>query len=107
MAIKLRTQRPDKLLKKIVSALREYESLHPSATIDVYRQNSLSVRIRVIDPQFRGQSRVEREEDIWQALYQLPEETMAEVSFLLLLTPHETKDSVANAEFENPRRSRL
>lgn len=102
MAVKLRTKRPDKLLKAIVTALDQYQANHPGAEIEAYRQNSVSVRIRIVDPSFKGQSRAEREDDVWAALNQLPDETVAEVSLLLLLTPDEAKKSFANQEFDNP-----
>lgn len=107
MAIKLRTKRPDRLLKALVTALGRYERRHPRARIEAYRRNSVSVRIRVINPEFRGLARSEREEEVWRAFDNLPDETVAEISMLLLLTPDEATESVANADFENPTRSRL
>ncbi len=39
-----------------VNAIREtlktYELLHPNAKVDAYRQNSGSIRVRIIDPDF-------------------------------------------------------
>jgi hypothetical protein len=107
MVIKLRTKRPDPLLRQIVKALGEYDAAHPQAVIEAYRQNSVSVRVRILDPQFAGRSRVEREDEVWAALNKLPEETAAEISLLLLLTPDEAKNSFASAEFDNPIPSRL
>jgi stress-induced morphogen len=107
MTIKLRTSRPDKLLKEIVAALREYEKKHTRAQIEVYRHSSVSIRIRVINPEFKGQSRAQREEEVWRAFDPLPDETVAEVSVLLLLTPDEATQSFANVEFENPVPSKL
>jgi hypothetical protein len=37
----------------------------------------------------------------------LPEEVVAEITVLLLLTPDEAKKSVGNVDFENPIPSRL
>jgi hypothetical protein len=107
MTIKLRTKHPDATLKRIVDALKPYEAAHPRAKIEVYRQNSVSVRIRVIDEKFKGTSRAEREEELWKALEALPDETVAEISLLLLLTPTEAKESLANYEFDNPVPSKL
>lgn len=43
------------------------EHLHsrlPAARVDVYRQNSASIRVRIIDGNFTGQSRIDREEKV-------------------------------------------
>jgi stress-induced morphogen len=105
--VKLRTKRPDKILKQIVEALKRYEAAHPRAEVEAYRQNSVSVRIRIIDPDFEGMSRAAREDLLWPLLEQLPEEVMADVSLLLLLTPKEAKRSFASLEFDDPVPSRL
>ena len=107
MPIKLRTKRPDDSLKQIVQALKGYEGTHPRAEIEVYRQNSVSVRVRVIDTDFKAKSRVQREEELWAALEKLPEEIAAEISLLLLLTPDEAAKSFASSEFDNPIPSKL
>jgi hypothetical protein len=107
MGVKLRTKRPDSVLKQIVDVLNEYSEAHPNAEIEAYRQNSVSLRIRVISPEFREMSRAQREEELWNYLDRLPEEIAAEISLLLLLTPREAKDSFANREFDNPIPSKL
>lgn len=107
MTIKLRVQRPDPVLRQIVNALSEYEKAHPRAEIEAYRQNSVSVRVRILNPEFKGKSRAEREEEVWALLSKLPEETAAEVSLLLLLTAEEAKKSLASVEFDDPIPSRI
>jgi hypothetical protein len=107
MAIKLRVKRPDSILRQIVDALRQYEKRHPDAQIEAYRQNSVSVRIRVLNPEFAGKTRAEREEEVWDVLNQLPEEAVAEISLLLLLTPSEAKHSFASLEFDEPIPSKI
>jgi hypothetical protein len=107
MSIKLRTRRPDPVLRRIADALKEYEQAHPRAQIEAYRQNSVSVRVRVIDPDFEGHSRAEREEELWALFEDLPEDAVAEISLLLLFTPEEAKKSFANVEFDNPIPSKL
>jgi hypothetical protein len=107
MVVKLRTKRPDPILRQIVEALKEYDKAHPAAQIETYRQNAVSVRIRVIDPDFAGLGRAEREEELWTLFNRLPEDVVAEISLLLLLTPEEAKSSFANMEFDNPIPSRL
>ena len=107
MTIKLRVTRPDPILRQISNALGEYEKDHPRAEIEAYRQNSVSVRIRILNPEFVGRSRTLREEEVWAVLNKLPEETLAEISLLLLLTPDEAKNSFASFEFDDPIPSKL
>lgn len=107
MSIKLRTKTPDKILKQIVKVLEKYDEKYSRARIETYRQNSVSVRIRVINPDFKGMSRSQREEEIWTFLDQLPEEVAQEVSLLLLYTPEEAKKAFANMEFDDPIPSRI
>jgi stress-induced morphogen len=102
MPVKVRGEVTDKRLQRIVGALEEYAAAHPRAQIEAYRHNAVSVRVRVVDPTFKGMTRVQREEDIWAVLERLPEETVSEVSILLLLTPQEAKKSIANMDFEDP-----
>ena len=107
MAIKLRTKRPDRVLKRFVEVLKQYDAAHPQAEIEAYRHNSVSVRIRIIDTDFEGKDYVLREDEIWPLLKPLPDETVAELSLLLLFTPEEAKKSFANAEFDDPIPSRI
>ena len=107
MSIKLRTKRPDALLRQIVKALETYQASHPHADIEVYRHNTVSVRIRVIDPDFENQALDDRDEDIWGVLDPLPEDVVAEISLLLTLTPAEAEKSFASMEFDDPIPSRI
>ncbi len=84
-----------------------YGMSHPHARIDSYRQNSASLRIRIIDPDFRGKDRAERFDQVWDLLEGLPEAIQSQITVLLLLTPDETKTSPANVDFEHPIPSRL
>jgi hypothetical protein len=107
MDIKLRVKRPDSVLRQIAEALAEYKKAHPQAESEAYRQNSVSVRIRILNSEFAGRSRGEREEEVWAVLNKLPEEAAAEISLLLLLTPEEAKKSSASFEFDDPIPLRL
>src|SRR5687767_3362517 len=71
---------------------------HKRAKIDVYRYNPGSVRVRVIDPDFREKSKKERDDAVWAVLDTLPEDTRAEISLVLLLTPDEKRSSLMNQE---------
>lgn len=97
----------DAIIEELVAALQQYESDHPAAQIDLYRQNSVSVRIRIIDPDLAKFNRPERNQLVWKYLDQISENAQADISILLLLTPDETKNSFANFEFEDPVPSQL
>ncbi len=106
MSLKVRGKKDD-YLKKVMQALSAYEVHHPSAQIEAYRQNSVSIRIRIVDPDFTRLSRSDRHDAIWQILEQLPEDVQSHISTLLLLTPKEAPKSFANVDFDNPIPSKL
>ena len=107
MAIRIARGKSDSVIDKIIEALKKYEIEHPGAQIDVYRQNSVSVRVRIVDPEFTGKSRSQRNQLAWGYLDQVSEEVQSDISTMLLLTPDETTKSFANAEFEDPIESTL
>jgi hypothetical protein len=107
MSISIPRGKSDEVLDRIVEALRAYEADHPGARIDLYRQNPVSVRVRIIDPTFAGQNKIERSKEAWKYLNSLPDEAQSDLSTLILLTPAETKMSFANFEFEDPVPSSL
>ena len=92
----------DAVIESIRTALLAYQYDHPSAEIELDRQNPASVRIRIIDPDFAGMSRVDRHARVWKYLDQLSEEDEGDISMLVLVTPDETSRSTANLEFEDP-----
>ncbi len=97
----------DGVIDSISAALKAYEADHPQAQIDVYRQNSVSVRVRIVDPDFQGQSRPHRSDKVWEYLDTVPDEPVADISTVLLLTPDETATSFAYMEFDHPAPSDL
>lgn len=107
MAINIRRGESDEAINVIAEALREYQADHPLAQIDLYRQNPVSVRVRIIDPDFAGQGKPQRSQNAWRYLAKLSEEAQGDISTVLLLTPEETKMSFANFEFEDPVQSKL
>lgn len=107
MAINIPRGESDSVIDSIIDALTRYEAEHPLARIDVYRQNSVSVRVRIIDPGFADLTKPERNEQVWTYLEQLSEDVQGDISTLLLLDPEETKKSFANFEFEDPVPSNL
>ena len=95
-------------IKDVETALKPYLERHPNAQLDSYSQNSVSIRIRVIDPDFDGLDRGKRHDLIWDYLEKaLPEHLIQQVTVLLLLTPDETDTSYSNMDFEDPIPSNL
>ena len=97
----------DAQIQQVLGVLDQYRCDHSKALIDARRQNSVSIRIRIIDPDFKGLDRVDREPPVWNILKTLPEEIFTNITMLLLLTPDETAGSLANKEFDDPIPSRL
>lgn len=82
--------------------------------VDAYRYNSASIRVRVIDPRFKGVPHEKRDEMIEPLLAKLPERTQADIITLFLFTPEEIlqsqetfKQFLMNSEFEDPSPSML
>jgi len=97
----------DDCLRAVADALAKYEEQHPRAEVVVYRQNSVSVRIRIVDPDFEGVSKADRHDAVWGFVEDLPEDQQSEISVVLLLTPEEARMSFASSDFDNPIPSRL
>lgn len=96
----------DAYVKKIKDALNEYEEAHPGAQAELYRQNTASIRVRIIDKQFTKMSKAQRHEMVLTFLAErLNQDTLQELSVLLLLAPTETESSFMNFEFEHPVKS--
>jgi hypothetical protein len=106
MPFKIRGE-TDKYVDAVIVALAKYEAQHPHAEIEAYRQNSVSIRIRIIDPDFSNLDKTERHNEIWRFLDDLPEEIQSHVSTILLLTPNEKAKSFASVEFDDPVPSSL
>jgi hypothetical protein len=87
--------------------MRDYEADHPRAQIDLYRQNPVSVRLRIIDPEFASRGKPDRSDQVWGYPERMPEEVLSDISTVLLLTPDETRSRFANFEFEDPVPSTL
>jgi hypothetical protein len=107
MSVKIRQGTSDATIESIREVLSDYNKEHPRAQIELYRQNPVSVRVRIIDPEFAQWGRPERNQRVWEYLSRLPEDMQSDISILLLLTPSEIKTSFANFEFEDPVPSQL
>lgn len=100
MAVNLYRGEPDPVLDVLMDVLRRYQADHPDARIDLYRSNPVSIRIRVIDPDFAGQSRVDRSNQVWSYFDQVDEETQQDISSLVTITPEEMESSPSSLLFE-------
>jgi stress-induced morphogen len=101
-----------KLTDTVVSRIRDiletkYLPKHPRAVIDVYRHNSSSVRVRILDPDFARKDVTAREKMVWPVLETLPDNTLSDLAILLLLPPEDRESSLLSLEFDAPSRSRL
>ena len=107
MARRDRSMQPDPQVQQILDVLAEYERAHPRAQIEGRRHSPVSIRLRIIDPDFQGKDRLEREPELWTLLQRLPEEVFVNITMLLLLTPEEAEKSFASQEFEHPVPARV
>jgi stress-induced morphogen len=108
MSTKSGSPKSDGDVERIQRALEVgYGRSQRKAKIEVYRYNPGVIRIRIIDPDFAGANRVKREDLIWPILDKLPDETVEQVTLVLLLTPKEATNSHASFEFDNPIPSTL
>ncbi|MBA4065163.1 MAG: hypothetical protein C0501_15895 [Isosphaera sp.] len=93
----------DPVVATLVAALQPYTAAHPAAAVDAYRYSPVSVRIRVTDPDFRGKTRSERHREVWPLLHALDddEDSLGELTMLLLVTPEERGASPADRDFDH------
>jgi hypothetical protein len=107
MSIRIPRGKSDGIIEELKKALSRYESDHPGAKIELYRQNSACVRIRIIDRGFAKMSRKERNDYLWKYFDILSDDAQGEISMLLALTPTEAKKDLVNCEFDDPLPSML
>lgn len=55
--VKIRDKNIDDCLQAVADALAKYEEQHPNAEIEVYRQNTASIRVQIVDSDFAGVSK--------------------------------------------------
>jgi len=90
----------DETTDRMVVAFQKYQHEHPDALVEIHRQNSVTIYIRIIDSDLSHANRAERHESLWHFVENLPEEDQSQISLLLALTPEEAKKSFANLEFD-------
>lgn len=98
----------DEAVLRLKSALDEFERTHPGAEATLYRQNSGTVRVRVVDRRFAGMKRSARHDSVWNSLaQQVGDDVLQEIGVILPLAPDELGSSLMNLEFETPVSSDL
>jgi hypothetical protein len=97
----------DAQVQQLLDSLAEYGQRHPNARIEVRRQNSVAIRIRILDADLADVKPVDREDAVWPLLEALPEDIFSCITMVLLLTPDEAEKSIASAEFDDPIPSAL
>lgn len=91
----------DAISEAIATVFHVYAETHPHAIIDVLRYSPVSVRVRVVDPDFRGKTRADRHKMLWPHLFAIDEDAREELTMVLLLTPEECETSPANRDFDS------
>ena len=102
MSINIPRGQSDAIIENIIESLQAYEADHPNA-----QDRSLSTEpgircVRIIDPDLACLDWVEAHKYAWKYLDSLDDESLSDISSLILLTPDETERSFANFEFEDP-----
>ena len=107
MIAKNPTRNGDRVVNKIRQAFADYQVNHRRAVVEVKRQGRATIRVRVVDPDFRGLDKVERWKMVWPVIEPLPSRVRDDIYILLLLTPAEKRTSFLSKEFDDPSRSLL
>src|SRR4051794_20501301 len=89
-------------VQDVIHRIQPYQKVHRRAKVSVYRQNPASIRIRIIDPDFKGLDRVQRDDILWKVVEEMPWDLRSQITMILLLTPDELEQSMANYNFEHP-----
>ncbi|MGB7157471.1 MAG: hypothetical protein WBD40_05360 [Tepidisphaeraceae bacterium] len=110
------TAAPDWQAKRTMETRRVEDALRNAGfdSVDAYRYNSASIRVRVIDPRFEGLGPADRDALVEPVLEQLEERTQADIVNLFTFAPSELRQTpkthkqfLLNMEFENPSPSML
>lgn len=89
--------------------VEEFFRSHGFSNAECYQRTGYNflLRLRIIDPSFRGMSRLQREAVIEPLIEELPDDLQSDITLVVLLSPGEEADSLANLEFEKPSPSLL
>lgn len=94
--------RPRLSIDELNAVLKEYRAAHPAASTEVYRYSPVSLRVRVVDPGFKGMNKPERSRQVWPLLRTLPDDVLSELSMVVLVSPDEVETSIASRDFDAP-----
>ena len=72
MDIRVTRGKSDDIIERIIAVLCTYRNDHPRAAIDLYRQNSVSVKIRIIDDSVGANEQARTE----QPYLEVPQESL-------------------------------
>src|SRR5436309_7218781 len=98
----------DELVERVKKVLDDYEQQQPGGCASLYRHNSASIRVRIVDDRFDGLSRAARHDQVWKFIAdRLNDDDIQEISVLLLLSPKEQQTTFMNSEFDDPVPSTL
>lgn len=92
----------DDELVRVRDRLEQYESDFPGASAELYRQNSSSIRIRIIDDRVASMNRSTRHARGWAYLTDIGDEILQQITVLLLLPKSELASSLMSLEFDDP-----
>lgn len=98
-----------KITNEQTRQVEEFLKSRGFAEVECYQPEGydLLLRLRVTDPRFKGQGRVNRAELVENELEKLPDDLQASITTLVLVTPDERKTSLLSLEFDDPRRESL
>lgn len=102
MSVQVVHGKKDKGVRAFAATLGEYARQHPEARIELYRHSIGLIRIRVVDPAFKGLRWGDRDHEVWPLIERLPLDTMNELGMLILVTPDEVQKWPGSVEFDNP-----
>ena len=97
-----RSKKPDPQIQQVLDVLVEYKQNHANAIIEARRGDYDFIYVRIIDPDFEGIYRGDREKQIWKLLSKLPDEVGGEIMSLPLVTPEEAPHYGPSIEFDDP-----
>jgi stress-induced morphogen len=100
----MKTTKETRAIERVIDA--EFPD-SPKELPRAYRYSPVSIRVRIVDPRFKGKNRSEREKMVLPLIRSLPDETQEDLTILLLLAPDELEDSLMNREYEQPSPSLL
>jgi hypothetical protein len=93
----------DDNLVAVRDCLEQFCLEHPDTTVELYRHNPMSIRVRIVNAAYRDIDVTERHGAAWQYLAdRLPVDALEEISILLTLTPEEVSREIGSLDFDDP-----